>query len=350
MRAQNQLATLAAIALLATGTNAASQTPAPPTASNAQPAPPVSSPATPPARRPSSEAVGVGVQPARAVPARTPAGGPPATSQPAISTTASPVAAAAPPPVATPAPDTAAARAMVRIEQLEAELRAMTDRLERLEAEVANQRNRPMQPQATTEPGPPAPASQSAEAAPAPAATSLLAQTASSDTTPAPPQPAVQPAPAGPAAAPAATPAAPPSSRLATLAADATPANVLRDARLSLQTREFAQAEANLAALVQRWPDAPESAEGRWLLGEARYVQRAWGPAAEAYVDYLGTNPQGRRVPEIYLRLAGVFREVGDQEQRCRALGAFADTVPEPGPVLAARYAQEAAQAPTCGR
>lgn len=258
-----------------------------------------------------------------------------------------PVAAspALPPP---PVEDSFASRALLRLDQVEAELRSMTDRVERLEAETRRlkEENASLREQAVTgSSGPVASLAGSAEASAAstgptetPAAETPLAVADSNPAT----------VTATEESSPSATP--PPASvaRVAALPDGASPVTVLREARMSLQTRDYQLAETRLSALVQTWPDAPEAIEGRWLLGETRFVQQAWAPAAEAYVAYLSASPDGRRVPEIYIRLAGVFRNVGDEAQRCRALGAFRDAFPDPGPVMQARYTQEAAAAPAC--
>lgn len=308
---------------------------------------------------PTGEAVGVGrstIRPARAAvvveqPATTTP--PAAPAEPAVPEVAGP-----PEPVA----DNASARALVRLERLEAELRAMTDRVERLEAETRQLRedNARLAASAgsiavaadTTAPDSVPGSGTSSDATvpvmasatpgeaggpSAPAETGVTAVAASAATPPAP------------ATNPATTPAvAPSTARIASLPDGATPVSALRDARLSLQTRDYPAAERSLAALVSTWPDALEADEGRWLLGETRFVQQSWGPAAEAYVAYLGRAPEGRRVPEIYIRLAGVFRNVGDEAQRCRALNAFRDTFPDAGPVMQARYTEEASRGAAC--
>ena len=119
---------------------------------------------------------------------------------------------------------------------------------------------------------------------------------------------------------------------------------MLANAQLALQTGAYPAAEANLAQLIWVYPSSPEASEGRWLLGEARYVQSAWGTAALAYVDYLKVTPQGPRSAEALLRLAGAFRQLGDTRQRCVALAEFKRRAPRPDATLKARADSEIAR------
>jgi TolA-binding protein len=90
----------------------------------------------------------------------------------------------------------------------------------------------------------------------------------------------------------------------------------------------------------------PEGIEGRWLLGETRFVQSAWGPAAEAYLSYLEAAPQGGRASESLVRLAGAFGQLGNAKLRCSALDEFKRRTPNPDPTLKARADAEVARSP----
>lgn len=117
-------------------------------------------------------------------------------------------------------------------------------------------------------------------------------------------------------------------------------------AQLALQRGDYQTAESNLTNLVTNFPTAPEGIEGRWLLGEARFVQSAWGPAAEAYLSYLDAAPQGRRASESLVRLAGAFGQMGNAKLRCSALDEFKRRTPNPDPTLKARADAEVARSP----
>ena len=120
---------------------------------------------------------------------------------------------------------------------------------------------------------------------------------------------------------------------------------LLSNAQTALQSGSYLNAESNLSHLIWLYPKSAEASEGRWLLGEARFVQAAWGTAAQAYVDYLKASPQGPRASEALLRLAGTFRQLGDDRQRCVALAEFKRRTPRPDATLKARADGEIARA-----
>ncbi|WP_395777014.1 tol-pal system YbgF family protein [Aquidulcibacter sp.] len=124
------------------------------------------------------------------------------------------------------------------------------------------------------------------------------------------------------------------------------PDTLFTAAQLALQRGDYLTAESNLTNLVANFPTAPEGIEGRWLLGEARFVQSAWGPAAEAYLSYLDAAPQGRRASESLVRLAGAFGQLGNAKMRCSALVEFKRRTPNPDPTLKARADAEVARSP----
>ncbi len=124
------------------------------------------------------------------------------------------------------------------------------------------------------------------------------------------------------------------------------PTLMLTNAQSALQSGGYSLAEANLAQLIWVYPTSPEASEARWLLGEARFVQSAWGMAAAAYVDYLKVTPQGPRASEALIRLAGAFRQLGDNRQRCVALSEFKRRTPRPDATLKARADGEIARMP----
>ncbi len=303
------------------------------------------------ARQPSREAQPA-TQPAATQPRTAqqprPGAGVPATG-PATQPASAPAAVAGPAeplPLAAVAP-TDVSRALARIEQLEAQQAELTGRVEQLEAENRALRNRLDTVQAGT-----AAAQTAAQSEPG----STLAATAP-ETGAAEESAAASETDAGGAASdPAADPAAEPDAVQDVPAEPAAPAFEIADepavvmigsARLDLQRGDYLRAEARLVRMIELWPDAPETPEARWLLGESRFVTRAWGPATDAYVGYLRATPNGPRTPEVLLRLAATFRELGDARQRCLALERFGRAAPNPPPALAARAEAERARG-TC--
>lgn len=260
-------------------------------------------------------------------------------------------------PQVAPIPETPIARALTRLDELEAQIRALTDRVERAEAEAASQKAENVRlarlidenrantlPQtASTETPAPAPI---AEAATSAAATTQIAPNVAEvagSAVAAPPAPtlaAAEPAPI--VAAPSQTPsqASPPAPSTPPKTAPV----LLAEARLFLQRSEYRNAEGRLTTLTETYPDASESLEGLWLLGEARFVQKAYNAAALSYVAYLEKAPTGPRVSDSLVRLASSFREIGDNRQRCMALREYQRRTPNPTATQRARADAEQAK------
>jgi TolA-binding protein len=225
------------------------------------------------------------------------------------------------------APETLSARTLVRLEQLTRELAETTGRVEALEAASLAQKNENQRLATLLD--------AARAAAPAPA---IVAETSN--------------LPAGPVADDSSrlnslvTSLASPQAELfvAPTPPQISSAIMLTNAQAALQIGNYSVAEANLAQLIWVYPASPEASEGRWLLGEARNVQSAWGSAAQAYVDYLKVSPSGPRANEALLRLASVFRQLGDNRQRCLALAEFKRRTPRPDATLKARADSEIAR------
>lgn len=215
------------------------------------------------------------------------------------------------------------ARLIIRLEQVERQAAEMTGRIEVLEAELAKQRADHAQLLRELE------AERATKVAQAKADPTTVESSA--------PVPEEARALTGemPAAAPAMETIPPPNAE-----------TLFKAAQLALQRGDYLTAETNLNNLVTNFPTAPEGIEGRWLLGEARFVQSAWGPAAEAYLSYLDAAPQGRRASESLLRLAGAFGQLGNAQMRCQALAEFRRRTPSPDATLKARADAEVARSP----
>ncbi len=213
------------------------------------------------------------------------------------------------------APETLSARTLVRLEQLTRELSETIGRVEALEAVAALQKTENQRLVTLMDATRAAPAPAPLVTSTPPVTTIATSAEASMFVAPTPP-----PIP---------------------------PAIMLTNAQVALQTGSYVAAETNLAQLIWVYPASAEASEGRWLLGEARYVQSSWGTAAQAYVDYLKITPAGPRSSEALLRLAGAFRQLGDNRQRCLALTEFKRRTPRPDATLKARADSEIART-TC--
>ena len=245
--------------------------------------------------------------------------------------------------------ETEASRALVRLDALEAQIRDLTNRVEILEAQNSalkgelEQRKAPTEnvapsnvavPEVTPRPIDAPVAAPQADMQPA---TQINNQVANNQAT------SVNP-PASSTASPA-TAASPLVSMVAKPAVfDANKA--LQSAKTKIQAGEYQNAEAILTDFTDNHADDANAPEAFWLLGETRYVQQAWAPAAQAYVAYLNKAPTGPKVPDVLVRIAGAFRELGDNGQRCKALNEYKRRAPNPSAILKARADAEMAKAP----
>lgn len=223
------------------------------------------------------------------------------------------------------AADTLSARTLVRLDQISRQLSEATGRIEALEAAMTAQKSETERLVTLLDATRAAQSTQAATPAPVVGDASALSNDQAA---------AIMALPAVAEGEVFVAPTPPPIS----------PAIMLTNARAALQSGNYSVAEANLTQLIWVYPASPEASEGRWLLGEARYVQSAWGTAAQAYVDYLKASPQGPRASEALLRLAGSFRQLGDNRQRCLALSEFRRRTPRPDATLKARADGEIAR------
>lgn len=125
-----------------------------------------------------------------------------------------------------------------------------------------------------------------------------------------------------------------------------TSAGLFQSAMVDNQNGEYAGAERKLNELVTSFPNAPEKLEAYWFLGETRYVQKKWSPAAQAYVKYLQLAPKGPKSSDSLVRVAATYRELGDSAQRCLALKEYKKRAANGtiSPVLKARANAEIAK------
>ena len=229
------------------------------------------------------------------------------------------VAQTAPPKaMTTPNPlEPATARLITRMDLLDRQITELTGRIEMLEAELAAQKA--LQAQKLRE----------EEALRA--SQSLPAQT-DVQVTQAPSDPAAQ---ENPSAEPPAVPQVAETGE-----------QLFQAAQQGLARGDYSGAETKLTQLLAQFPGGPETLEARWLLGEARFVQSAWGPAAEAYLAYLNAAPQGKRASEALIRLAGAFGQLGNEKMRCSALAQYQRQTTQPDATLKARADSEMARTP----
>lgn len=119
---------------------------------------------------------------------------------------------------------------------------------------------------------------------------------------------------------------------------------LLNAAKLGIQSSEYDKAKDSLKTLIEKHPTTKEGIEALWLDGELKFVAQDWLGAAQDYVAYLKAAPSGPRVSDVLIRLAGSYREMGDNRQRCLALNAYKERTPKPNAIQKARADDEFAK------
>lgn len=248
--------------------------------------------------------------------------------------------------------ETEASRALVRLDELEAQIRDLTNRVEILEAQNSalkeqisqNSANIAAKPPANDAAMPPQAAGSADTSAAPPATSTTTTDNAVAAQTNAAPVNTTAVSPNSVAANPPAPQNVQPVNPPAPAVFNA--AKVLQTAKTQIQAGEYQNAEGLLTDFTTNHSDDANAPEAYWLLGETRYVQQAWAPAAQAYVAYLNKAPTGPKVPDVLVRIAGAFRELGDNNQRCKALNEYKKRAPNPSAILKARADAELAKAP----
>lgn len=86
---------------------------------------------------------------------------------------------------------------------------------------------------------------------------------------------------------------------------------------------EYAAAARAWETYVQVWPQAPETAEAWYRLGETRYIGSDGAGAAAAYATALKGWPRTRWAPDATAKLAASLADLGRTREACAAVGEF---------------------------
>ncbi|WOI54241.1 tetratricopeptide repeat protein [Parvularcula sp. LCG005] len=108
---------------------------------------------------------------------------------------------------------------------------------------------------------------------------------------------------------------------------------------------DYDTAERTLEAFVVRFPDEPQTAEAKFLLGEVYLATGANGDAARVFLDHVGTYKDDPRSPEAYLKLGISFARLGRTEEACKVFRAGKSKFPNMPERMSRRYDNEKAAA-----
>lgn len=86
---------------------------------------------------------------------------------------------------------------------------------------------------------------------------------------------------------------------------------------------DFAAARRALETFVVTWPDADETPEAQFRLGETRFIAEDNAGAVQAYAAALSGWPEDRWAGEAVVKLATALEADGRDDQACQALTEF---------------------------
>ena len=122
----------------------------------------------------------------------------------------------------------------------------------------------------------------------------------------------------GPSSAPGAP--APPAGMTAQAA---TPADAYRAARTLISSGDYAGAAAAFQDYLNRYPNAKNTPEAYYWLGESDYAREDYADATPAYARALKGWPKLPWTPDATVKLARALAETNRQPEACAALAEF---------------------------
>ena len=113
----------------------------------------------------------------------------------------------------------------------------------------------------------------------------------------------------------------------------------------ALAAADYDRAESLLEAFVEKFPEAPQTADAKFTLGEIYLATGANGEAARVFLDHVSTYKDDPKSPEAYLKLGIAFKRLNRPEEACRVFNAGVKKFPNMEARLATDFAEERAAA-----
>jgi len=98
--------------------------------------------------------------------------------------------------------------------------------------------------------------------------------------------------------------------------------------KTKLAEGDFSGAQTAFRQYLDINPDAPDSGEVSFWLGESYFVRGGYADAADAYISSMRKDPQGALAPKAMVGLAATMRELGNKTEACNALGSLTSQYP----------------------
>ncbi|MFT3727992.1 MAG: tetratricopeptide repeat protein [Terricaulis sp.] len=110
-----------------------------------------------------------------------------------------------------------------------------------------------------------------------------------------------------------------PQGQLGTLPASQTPdpGDIYSQAQDALRNGQYAEAEAQFADLLERFPTASVATDARFWYAFTLLARHNDQDAARNFIQYLHDAPNAARAPEAQVRLGMAFAEMGQTQQAC---------------------------------
>lgn len=118
--------------------------------------------------------------------------------------------------------------------------------------------------------------------------------------------------------------------------------NIGYDALLSAK---YDSAEAAFEAFIEKFPNAEQTPDAKFLLGEVYLATGANSEAARVFLDHVSSYADDPRSPEAYLKLGTSFYRLDRSAEACRVFRAGEKKFPNVGSQLAAKYRDAKSQA-----
>ncbi|MEM9233111.1 MAG: tetratricopeptide repeat protein [Pseudomonadota bacterium] len=117
------------------------------------------------------------------------------------------------------------------------------------------------------------------------------------------------------------------------------------EAMQAVLAADYETAEQRLEAYIGKFPEAPQTPEAKFTLGEIYLATGANGEAARVFLDHVSSYKDDPRSPEAYLKLGVAFTRLNRPEEACRVFNAGVKKFPQMEARLATRYSEERASA-----
>lgn len=91
---------------------------------------------------------------------------------------------------------------------------------------------------------------------------------------------------------------------------------------------DFAGAQTAFRQYLDIYPDADDSGDVFYWLGESYFVRGGYADAADAYINSMQKAPKGVYAPNAMVGLAATMRELGNKDEACTVLASFPTQFP----------------------